>query len=43
MTDFQHAMVGGIILMLLWHLFIKRHFITEKDVKTWEDFFKQYW
>lgn len=36
MTEFQHAIVGMVVFMVIWHLFIKRYFATEKDHATWQ-------
>jgi predicted membrane protein len=46
MTDFQHALVGSVILMIIWHGFAKKYFRSDKDVeswKAWKDLFNQYW
>ncbi len=37
MTEFQHLLVALVVLGVLWHLFIKRYFVTEKDLATWEE------
>lgn len=39
MTQFQHNIVAGIILIILWHLCLKRYFITEKNLNDWEELF----
>lgn len=36
MTEFEHALVGYIVLMLIFHLFLKRHFkLKIKDKNEW--------
>ena len=36
MTEFQHLLVAIVVFMVIWHLFIKRYFATEKDRATWQ-------
>lgn len=42
MTDFQHMLVGYTIVMVLWHVFIKHYFITEKDKQRWEEILNKF-
>lgn len=37
MTEFEHALVGGTIIMILWLFIGKKHFESDKDVKSWEE------
>jgi hypothetical protein len=42
MTQNEHTLVALIILTALWYLFIKRYFVTEKDLKEWEEIIKRH-
>ena len=42
MTDLQHALVGGLVFMVLWNLFIKRHFKTEKAEMEWDEVLRKF-
>jgi len=36
MTESEHALVGYVVLMLIFHLFLKRHFkLKIKDKNEW--------
>lgn len=37
MTEFQHALVGGIINMILWIFIGKKYLKSDKDVKSWKE------
>lgn len=37
MTQFEHNIVAIIVLITLWHLFIKKYFVTEKKVQDWQE------
>jgi hypothetical protein len=41
MTELQHALVGGAILMIIWLGFAQKYFISGKEAKAWRDFFKK--
>jgi predicted AlkP superfamily phosphohydrolase/phosphomutase len=42
MTEFEHTLVAMIILQLLWHLFLKQHFITKENSNEWEKVIKDF-
>lgn len=42
MSEIQHAIVGYAVLMVLWHVFIKQFFITEKDLTTWQSIIEKF-
>ena len=35
MTELQHAFVGYAILMVLWFVWLRHYFITDKDTQRW--------
>lgn len=37
MTEFQHAIVGMTILMVIWFGFASEFFKSPKDKKSWEE------
>ncbi len=37
MTEIQHAIVGFIVMVILWQLFLKRYFMLEKDRAAWQE------
>jgi len=46
MSDFQHAVIGGTILMIIWFGFVKDFFKSEKDEQSWEewkDLLRRFW
>lgn len=41
MTQFQHNLVAGVILIVLWNLFIKDYFYDEEEYRNAENFVKK--
>lgn len=37
MNQLEHNIVAIIIFIVLWHLFIKKYFVTEKNVEDWQE------
>jgi hypothetical protein len=35
MSEIQHFLLGASINFILWHLFFKKYFITQKDINIW--------
>lgn len=42
MTEFQHLLVAQLIFMPLWIFWLKRYFISGKEMKQWREFLKEY-
>lgn len=42
MTELQHAVIGGAILMTLWFVWLRRYFVTEKDVRLWDQIIRDW-
>jgi len=42
MTENQHAIVGFIVVAILWQLFMKRHFMLEKDMAKWQEIINRF-
>ena len=42
MTELEHFFLGALINFMLWHLFFKKYFVTEKDKKTWTEIMLKY-
>ncbi len=42
MTEIQHAIVGFIVMAIIWQLFLKRHLVLEKDVAAWEEIINRF-
>ncbi len=45
MSDFQHALVGGVIFMIIWMTIGRKLFKSDKDKQSWEewkDLFRKY-
>lgn len=42
MTELEHAIVGYIVLTIIWHAFLKQHFITKKDRRRYRKIMNEY-
>lgn len=42
MTQWQHSIIATTILMVIWKLFLKKYFITQKDVSRWQEIFTKF-
>ncbi len=40
MTQNMHIFIAFIILFILWHLLLKKHFFIQKEADFWQEYFK---
>lgn len=40
MTQSEHFLVFTLVWFISWHLFLKHYVISEKEVTSWEEYFK---
>ena len=42
MTELEHLFLGILVLIILYFLFFKDNFVSQKAVKEWEEKIKEY-
>jgi hypothetical protein len=42
MTQAMHLLIAMIILTIIWHLFLKKFFVTEKEIQRWQTFWDKF-
>jgi len=47
MTQYGHNLVAGIIIIVLYqlvfHMILKHHPVTKRNIQEWSDIFDEYW
>lgn len=42
MTEFQHALLGSVIMMILFNVFFKQFFVTKKDLRRYQEIINRF-
>lgn len=46
MTQNEHTMLAGVLSMIIyqfiWHLILKHHPVTQKNIREWQDILKDW-